>query len=103
MELEHKADWTVRMMNFDIKSATERRMIQLNELDEIRFHAYENSKLYKERTKAYHDKKIISRNFEPNDQVLLYNSRLHLFLENCVLVGQVHSPLWRSDHMVLLF
>ncbi|XP_010468547.1 PREDICTED: uncharacterized protein LOC104748637 [Camelina sativa] len=35
--------------------------------------------LYKERTKAYHDKKIISRNFEPNEQVLLYNSHLKLF------------------------
>ncbi|KAL1192070.1 hypothetical protein V5N11_029968 [Cardamine amara subsp. amara] len=41
--------------------------------------AYENSKIYKERTKAYHDKRIITRNFAPNDRVLLYNSRLKLF------------------------
>ncbi|XP_018460999.2 uncharacterized protein LOC108832007 [Raphanus sativus] len=67
------------MMNFDVKPARERISIQLNELDEIRYHAYENSKLYKERTKAYHDKKIIPRHFEPNDQVLLYNSRLAIF------------------------
>ena len=53
--------------------------MQLNELDEIRHLAYESSKIYKEKTKAYHDKKIISRHFEPNDQVLLYNSRLTLF------------------------
>ncbi|KFK23013.1 hypothetical protein AALP_AAs71159U000100 [Arabis alpina] len=79
VELEHKAAWAVKKYNFDIKPATKRRKIQLNELDEIRFHAYENSKLYKERTKAYHDKRIISRTFEPNDQVLLDNSRLSLF------------------------
>jgi len=51
----------------------------LNELDEIRIHASDNSKLYKERTKAYHDKKILTRTFEPNDQVHLYDSRLTLF------------------------
>ncbi|KAF8083892.1 hypothetical protein N665_0747s0005 [Sinapis alba] len=82
VELEHKASWTIKLTNFDIKPAAEKRLVQLNELDEIRHHTYENSKLYKERTKAYHDKKIISRHFEPNDLVLLYNSRLTLFLGN---------------------
>ncbi|XP_024014049.1 uncharacterized protein LOC112088124 [Eutrema salsugineum] len=79
VEIEHKAAWAIKMMNFDIKSAAERRLIQLNELDEIRHHAYENSKLYKERTKAYYDSKILSMQFKPNDQVLLYNSRLQFF------------------------
>ncbi|WZY77754.1 hypothetical protein YC2023_024138 [Brassica napus] len=79
VELEHKAAWATKLFNFDIKLAAERRLIQLNELDEIRHLAFENSKIYKERTKAYHDKKIISRHFEPDDQVLLYNSRLTLF------------------------
>ena len=79
VELEHKAAWANKLLNFDIKPAAERRLIQLNELDEIRHLAYESSKIYKEKTKAYHDKKIISRRFEPNDQVLLYNSRLTLF------------------------
>ena len=79
VELEHKAAWAIKLLNFDIKPAAERRLIQLNELDEIRHLAYESSKIYKENTKAYHDKKIISRHFEPNDQVLLYNSRLTLF------------------------
>ena len=51
----------------------------MSELDEIRIHAYDNSKLYKERTKAYHDKKILTRTFEPNDQVLLYDPRLTIF------------------------
>ncbi|KAF8082321.1 hypothetical protein N665_0833s0001 [Sinapis alba] len=79
VELEYKAAWAVNQMNYDIKSAAERRMIQLNELDEFRNLAFENSKIYKERTKAYHDRKIIPRNFTANDQVLLFNSRLKLF------------------------
>ena len=79
VELEHKVAWAVKMMNFDIKSVGERRLIQLNEVDEIQIHAHDNSKLYKERTKAYHDKKILTQTFEPNDQVLLYDSRLTIF------------------------
>ncbi|XP_048626862.1 uncharacterized protein LOC125594906 [Brassica napus] len=79
VELEYKAAWAVKLLNFNIKPATERRMIQIHELEEIRHLAYESSKIYKEKTKAYHDKRIIARHFEPNDKVLLFNSRLRLF------------------------
>lgn len=79
VELEYKAAWAVKMLNYDILPAFERRSMQLHELEEIRHLAYDNSRIYKERTKAYHDKRIISRSFSPNDQVLLYNSRLKLF------------------------
>ena len=51
VELEYKAAWATKLLNFDIKPAAERRFIQLNELDEIRHLAFENSKIYKERTK----------------------------------------------------
>ena len=57
VELEHKTTWAIQLLNFDIKPAAERRLMQLNELDEIRHLAYEISKIYKEKTKAYHDKK----------------------------------------------
>ncbi|XP_024007933.1 uncharacterized protein K02A2.6-like [Eutrema salsugineum] len=79
VELEYKAVWTVKLLNFDARSAHERRVMQLHELEEIRHLAYENSKIYKEKTKAFHDKKILNNNFAPNDQVLLFNSRLKLF------------------------
>ncbi|CAA7021487.1 unnamed protein product [Microthlaspi erraticum] len=74
VEIEYKAEWAVKKLNYDIKTAKERRLIQL---DEIRHNAYENSRIYKERTKAYHDKKIVPKTFSPN--VLLFNSRLKLF------------------------
>lgn len=82
VELEYKALWTVKLLNFDIKTTKERRLIQLNELDEIRFEAYENSRIYKEKTKAFHDKTIVPKDFKVNDQLLLFNSRLKLFPGN---------------------
>ena len=46
----------MRDFNFDLKKAGRKRLLQLNELDELRMNAYENAKLYKDRTKLWHDK-----------------------------------------------
>ncbi|XP_057745249.1 uncharacterized protein LOC130963115 [Arachis stenosperma] len=54
-------------------------MLQLNEFDEFRYLAYENARLYKEKTKLLHDRKIAIRAFEPRQRLLLYNSRLKFF------------------------
>ncbi|GJU56236.1 reverse transcriptase domain-containing protein [Tanacetum coccineum] len=56
-----------------------RKAFQLNELNELRDHAYENSLIYKEKTKRIHDSKIKNRIFNVGDQVLLFNSRLKMF------------------------
>ncbi|GKC02337.1 hypothetical protein Tco_0993947 [Tanacetum coccineum] len=55
------------------------KMVQLNELNELRDHAYENSLIYKEKTKRIHDSKIKNRVLNVGDQVLLFNSRLKMF------------------------
>ncbi|GKC33521.1 reverse transcriptase domain-containing protein [Tanacetum coccineum] len=55
------------------------RKLQLNELNELRDQAYENSLIYKEKTKKLHDSKIKNRIFNVGDQVLLFNSRLKIF------------------------
>jgi len=57
-------------------------MLQLSELEEICLDAYESSKVYKERTKRWHDKFINHREFWEGDLVLLFNSHLKLFLGN---------------------
>jgi len=77
--LEHKAYWALKFLNFDSSAAGEHRKLQLRELEEMRFQAYENSKFYNQRVKIYHDKKLSKRNFQPGQQVLLFNSRLRLF------------------------
>nr|GEZ78999.1 reverse transcriptase domain-containing protein [Tanacetum cinerariifolium] len=79
LELEHKAYWVLKYVNFDLKTAGDHRKLQLNELNELRDQAYENSLIYKERTKKLHDEKIKNRIFNVGDQVLLFNSRLKIF------------------------
>lgn len=79
VEIENKAYWAIKKLNMNMDLAGEKRMLQLNELDEFRLHAYENAKLYKEKTKKWHDKHIQHREFEPGQEVLLFNSRLKLF------------------------
>nr|GEY11497.1 reverse transcriptase domain-containing protein [Tanacetum cinerariifolium] len=76
LKLEHKALWALKHANFDLKIAGDHRKLQLNELSELRDQAYENSLIYKERTKKLHDEKIKNRIFNICDQVLLFNSRL---------------------------
>nr|GFA23976.1 reverse transcriptase domain-containing protein [Tanacetum cinerariifolium] len=79
IELEHRAYWALKHVNFDLKTAGDHRKLQLNELSELRDQAYENSMIYKERTKKLHDSKIKNRIFNVSDQVLRFNSRLKIF------------------------
>ena len=63
----------------DSKATCEKRLLQLSELEELWNEAYKNARIYKEKTKGWHDKHIVRKEFEPGQQVLLFNSRLKLF------------------------
>nr|GFB27192.1 reverse transcriptase domain-containing protein [Tanacetum cinerariifolium] len=79
IELEHRAYWALKHVNFDLKTAGDHRKLQLNELIELHDQAYENSVIYKERIKKLQDSKIKNRIFNVGDQVLLFNSHLKIF------------------------
>ena len=63
----------------DFEAAGTKRKMQLSELNEWREKAYHNSKIYKERTKRWYDKRIMKKEFALGDEVLLFNSRDKLF------------------------
>ena len=71
--------WAIKKLNFDFKMAKEDRLLQLNELEELRNEAYDNARIYKDKTKRWNDQRILRKKFKAGDQVLLFNSRLKLF------------------------
>ncbi|GFS40869.1 hypothetical protein Acr_00g0070960 [Actinidia rufa] len=79
VEIEHKAYWAIRQFNMSLEEAGTLRRLQLNELEEIRNDAYENSRISKAKMKSVHDQLIVRKSFKVGQKVLLYNSRLHLF------------------------
>nr|GEU87890.1 DNA-directed DNA polymerase [Tanacetum cinerariifolium] len=69
----------LKHVNFDLKTTGDHRKLQLIELNELRDQAYENSLIYKEKTKKLHDSKIKNLIFNVGDRVLLFNSHLKIF------------------------
>ncbi|XP_075473984.1 uncharacterized protein LOC142505044 [Primulina tabacum] len=79
IELEHRAYWATKALNFNFTDAGERRLLQLDQLEEFRNLAYDLALSYKEKTKRAHERQIIEREFKEGENVLLYNSLLRLF------------------------
>lgn len=72
MELEHKAYWAPKVLNFNLDQVSDKRKIQVNEILEFQQDTYENAKIYKEKTKRWHDKHIMRKEFEIWKKVLLF-------------------------------
>ena len=74
--LSHVGD---KNLIFNLKEAGEKRLLQLNELEEMHNDSYENAKIYKEKTEIWHYKNLLRKEFKVGDKVLIFNSRLKLF------------------------
>ena len=79
MEIEYKAWWAIKKLNLDLGRAGLKRFLNLNELEELWNDAYLNSRIAKEKSKKWHDQMIARKIFHQGDQVLLYDSKLHIF------------------------
>jgi hypothetical protein len=95
VELEHWAHWAIKSWNMDVKLCSRNHQKQIVELEEWRKKAYHSAKLYKERTKRWHDHRIQYKEFKEGDKVLLFNSRVKLFGE-----GKLRSK-WQGPYTVI--
>ncbi|XP_062103777.1 uncharacterized protein LOC133814888 [Humulus lupulus] len=78
--MEHKSYRAMRELNMDATTTRHHRSLELNEMDEFHNESNENAKIYKDHTKAWHDKNLVHKEFQLGQRVLLFNSRLKLFL-----------------------
>ncbi|XP_048492318.1 uncharacterized protein LOC125493222 [Beta vulgaris subsp. vulgaris] len=62
-ELEHRTQWAIKMINFDLASAGEQRMHELHELEELRMDAYDCASVYDVKSKEYHNQRITKKEF----------------------------------------
>jgi hypothetical protein len=97
VELEYKSHWAIKKWHIDLPTVGVKRQMQLGELEELREKAYHNAMMYKEKSKRWHNKKIMKKSFEPGDKVLLFNSRFKHFGR-----GKLRSK-WDDPFTVLNF
>ncbi|XP_021297289.1 uncharacterized protein LOC110426401 [Herrania umbratica] len=49
IKLKHNAFWAIKKLNFNLEAVGKKRLLQLNEMDEIRLDAYEMPRYIKKR------------------------------------------------------
>ncbi|RDX90037.1 hypothetical protein CR513_28145, partial [Mucuna pruriens] len=85
IEIKYRAYWAIKRCNMAYDKVDKERKLQLQELEELRLEAYENSRIYKKKLKQFHDNKILKKELRVDLKVLLFHSRLKL------IVGKLRS------------
>ncbi|RDX77645.1 hypothetical protein CR513_42197, partial [Mucuna pruriens] len=83
VEIEHRAYWAVKQCNLAYDQAGKQRKLQLQELNELRLEAYENSRIYKQKVKQFHDQQILRKEFQVGQKLIagkLCSRRNRLFV-----------------------
>ncbi|RDX76485.1 hypothetical protein CR513_43513, partial [Mucuna pruriens] len=62
--MEYRAYWAVKQCNMAYDQAGKERKLQLQELEELCLEAYENSQIYKQKVKQFHDQQILRKEFQ---------------------------------------
>ncbi|GKE52327.1 hypothetical protein Tco_1487483 [Tanacetum coccineum] len=99
VKIEHKAYWVLKQCNMDLTAVAKNRFMKLNELMELRDGAYENTWIYKERTKKWHDSRLRGdKNFKVGDMVLLFNSTFKMHLDKNGISFKVNGQRLKKYH-----
>ncbi|KAK8512044.1 hypothetical protein V6N12_018525 [Hibiscus sabdariffa] len=77
--ISSKSNFLIKNNKHGLDAAGQKRLLDLNELEEIRLSAYNSTSIYKEKTKKWNNQRLLPRQFLPEQQVLLFSSRLKLF------------------------
>ena len=91
VELEHRALWAIKQLNFDLTRVDELRKLQISELEKIQNEGYDNARITKSRTKIFHDQIINWKNCPWTKSFVVQFKASHLCGETQTsLVGTVH-------------
>ena len=91
VEIEYKAWWAVKKLNLDMGRAGLKRLLDINELEELRNNAYLNSKIAKDRLKKWHDQLIAHKNFNKETKCCFMTPSSTSFRASSSQDGLAHS------------
>ncbi|RVW68131.1 Pol polyprotein [Vitis vinifera] len=106
VEMEYKAWWEIKKLNMDLSRAGMKRFPDLNEMEELRNDAYNNSNIGKQRLKRWHDEWIglftIQQVYSNGVVELLNSNSIGSFKVNGQRLKPFMEPFSRDKEEIIL-
>ena len=99
VEMEYKAYWALKFLNFDETASKEQRRLQLLELEEMRLMLTNLQSCIKKRLKSIMTKGYSRRTSNQGNKCYCSTQDLNCSQESLNLNGLDHLPSRKSDHM----